>query len=155
MVFPLYQSPVRSLASARHQLCCSRADRCRSHYQASSSHATGGGEHNKSARKKSQVRGTSAGSALSSLTIQPLQRSSKSSEQPWSSGILCTEDDCSYKANQRTVAWLKDLFTGLDTDRYSHWATAFCLLRLTSARFAGCMIHGCCSFPQGWCHHQG
>lgn len=117
MVLPLYQPPVRSLASARHQLCCSRADRCRSHYQATSSHATGGGEHNKPARKKSQVRGTSAGSALSSLTIQPLQRSSKSSEQPWSSGILCTEDDCSYKADQRTVAWLKDLFAGLDTDR--------------------------------------
>lgn len=115
MLLPLSYSPVRSLA--RHQLCSSRIDRTRSHYQATCSHATGAGESNKAVRKKTQARRAPAGSALSSLTIQPLQQSSRASEQPWSSGIVCTEDNCSYKADQRTVAWLKDLFDGLDTDR--------------------------------------
>ena len=116
MVLSLLQSPARCLA--RHQLCCSRTDRCRSHYQATSSHSTGAAEPSKPSRKRSQVGVTSAASALSSLTIQPLQRSSKTSEQPWSSGILCTGENCSYKADSRTVAWLKDLFDGLDSDGY-------------------------------------
>lgn len=116
MVLSLLQSPARCLA--RHQLCCSRTDRCRSHYQATSSHSTGAADPSKASRKRSYVGVTSAGSALSSLTIQPLQRSSKNSEQPWSSGILCTGENCSYKADSRTVAWLKDLFDGLDSDRY-------------------------------------
>ncbi len=116
MVLSLLQSPARCLA--RHQLCCSRTDRCRSHYQATSSHSTGAADPSKPSRKRSQVGVTSAGSALSSLTIQPLQRSSKTSEQPWSSGILCTGENCSYKADSRTVAWLKDLFNGLDSNGY-------------------------------------
>jgi len=116
MVLTLHQPSARCFT--RHQLCCSRTDRCRSHYQATSSHSTGAGEPSKPSRKRSQVRVTSAGSALSSLTIQPLQRSSKSSEQPWSSGILCTKENCSYKADSRTVAWLKDLFNGLDSNGY-------------------------------------
>lgn len=114
MVLSLLQSPARCLA--RHQLCCSRTDRCRSHYQATSSHSTGAANPSKPTRKRSQLGVTSAGSALSSLTIQPLQRTSKNSEQPWSSGILCTQENCSYKADSRTVAWLKDLFNGLDSD---------------------------------------
>ncbi len=116
MVLPLCHSPVR--CSTRHQLCCSRSDRSRSHYQATSSHASGHGENTKPSRKRSQAQKASAGSALSSLTIQPLQRSSTSGERPWSSGILCTEENCSYKADERTVAWLRDLFDGLDVDRY-------------------------------------
>ncbi|DBA99677.1 TPA: hypothetical protein ACH3X3_012233 [Trebouxia sp. C0006] len=114
MVLSLLQSPARCLA--RHQLCCSRTDRCRSHYQATSSHSTGAADPSKLSRKRSQAGVTSAGSALSSLTIQPLQRSSKTSEQPWSSGILCTGENCSYKADPRTVAWLKDLFNDLDSN---------------------------------------
>lgn len=116
MVLSLLQSSATCLA--RHQLCCSRIDRCRSHYQATSSHSTGAADPSKPSRKRSQVGVTSAGSALSSLTIQPLQRSSNISEQPWSSGILCTGEHCSYKADSRTVAWLKDLFDGLDSNGY-------------------------------------
>ena len=63
------------------------------------------------------MRGSTTGNALSSLTIQPLQRTSKGTSQPWSSGIVCTEENCSYKADSRTLAWLRELFDGLDIDR--------------------------------------
>ena len=155
MVLSLLQSPARCLA--RHQLCCSRTDRCRSHYQATSSHSTGAAEPSKPSRKRSQVGVTSAASALSSLTIQPLQRSSKTSEQPWSSGILCTGENCSYKADPRTVAWLKDLFNDLDSNGYGsacHLLPSTCCSQ-SVACIRACLGTGCSGAPclQGWCYH--
>ena len=110
---------------AKHSLSCARFERSRSHYQASSSHSAGSSEGSKSHPKKGGVRAKSLGSSLSSLTIQPLQRSSKGSEPSWSSGIVCTEENCSYKTDARTLSWLKELFDGLDTDRYGY-VTADC-----------------------------
>ena len=104
---------------SKQALSCARVERSRSHYHASSSHSVGSAEGGKPHPKKGQVRAKSLGNALSSLTIQPLQRGSRGSEQSWSSGIVCTEENCSYKADPRTLAWLKELFDGLDTDRYS------------------------------------
>lgn len=120
MVLPLSFNPARSLA--RHQLSCSRsADRSRSHYFASSSRASGAGESIKSTRKKAQGRGGPAGSslggALGGLTIQPLQKASTTTGRPLSSGIVCTVEDCNFKADERTVIWLRELFDGIDVDR--------------------------------------
>lgn len=65
-------------------------------------------------RKASTV--LSAGSALGSLTFQPLQKVKKGA-QPFTSGLVCTDKECQYKADEGTVAWLRELFDGLDTDR--------------------------------------
>lgn len=115
MGLPVALNPARLLT--RNPITCPRAIRSRTHYQASSSHSAGS-DVAKTHHKKSQSRGGSVGKALSSLTIQPLQRSSKGTGPSWSSGIVCTGENCSYKADPRTVAWLKDLFDGLDTDRF-------------------------------------
>lgn len=58
----------------------------------------------------------SAGSALSGLTFQPLQKVKKGA-QPFTSGLVCTDKECQYKADEGTVAWLRELFDGLDMDR--------------------------------------
>ena len=72
---------------------------------------------NKYSKRKVQTV-PSAGSALGSLTFQPLQTVKKGSAQPWTSGIVCTDKECQYKADEGTVAWLRELFNGLDVDRY-------------------------------------
>lgn len=128
---------------AKQPLTCARIERSRTHYHASSSHTAGSAEGGKSHPKKGQFRANSLGNALSSLTIQPLQRSSKGSEQSWSSGIVCTEENCSYKADPRTLSWLKELFDGLDTDRYGY-VTAVCC--------AGLLL---CQSPHLHCLHKG
>lgn len=120
MVFPLIYRPAGLLTRSvtGHPVSCARIERSRSHYQASSSHSAGSADVGKPHSKKGQVRAKFIGSALSSLTIQPLKRSSKGGEQSWTSGIVCTEENCSFKADSRTLSWLKDLFDGLDVDRY-------------------------------------
>lgn len=133
MVLPLHFSSARALA--RHNLVCSRTDRSRSHYSASCSHAPGTGDVNKASRKKTQARGFPAGSALGGLTIQPLQQASNSKGRPWSSGIICTQEDCNLKADERTVGWLKELFDGIDVDRDGAITKSDlkCLLRQTNS----------------------
>lgn len=123
MVLPLAANPGRLLT--RQPISTAHSLRCRSHYQASSSHNSGSSDVSKSYQKRNQVRGSTIGSALSSLTIQPLQRTSKGTQQSWSSGIVCTEENCSYKADPRTLAWLKELFEGLDVDRYGGAARSY------------------------------
>ena len=118
MVLSFGFAPAKSFA--RGHLACSRADRSRSHYFASCSHASGTGESNKAIRKKTQARGFPAGSVLGGLTIQPLQQTNKSKDRPWSSGIVCTQEECNFKADERTTRWLRELFDGLDSDRCSH-----------------------------------
>ena len=127
MVLPLSYKPAGLVTRfvTKQPLSCARIERSRSHYHASSSHSAGSADIGKPHPKKGQVRAKSVGNALSSLTIQPLQRSSKGSENSWSSGIVCTEENCSYKADPRTLSWLKELFDGLDTDRYGY-VTAKC-----------------------------
>ncbi|KAL3154100.1 hypothetical protein ABBQ32_013636 [Trebouxia sp. C0010 RCD-2024] len=119
MVFPLSYRPAALVTRSvtGHPISCACIERSRSHYQASSSHSAGSADVGKPHPKKGQVRAKSIGSALSSLTIQPLKRSSKGGEQSWTSGIVCTEENCSYKADSQTLSWLKDLFDGLDVDR--------------------------------------
>ena len=119
--------------STKQVLSCARFERSRSHYHASSSHSAGYAEGGKSHPKKGGVRAKSLGNSLSSLTIQPLQRSSKGSGPSWSSGIVCTEENCSYKTDARTLEWLKELFDGLDTDRYGY-VTADCCAGLLLTR---------------------
>ena len=138
----------QSWCLTRHRLSCTRLDRSRSHYRATASAASGAGDSNKTSRKKTQVRGASTGSALGGLTIRPLQKSGKHGGQPWSSGILCTEDNCSHKADARTVAWLKNLFEELDTDRYKPQVERH-LLQCVLKRQLWVLLH-----LQGWCHHQ-
>ena len=127
MVLPLTYKTAGLVAGfpTKQVLSCARFERSRSHYLASSSHSAGPAEGGKSHPKKGQVRAKSLGNPLSSLTLQPLQRSSKGSEPSWSSGIVCTEENCSYKTDARTLSWLKELFDGLDTDRYDY-ITADC-----------------------------
>lgn len=124
MVFPLSYRPAALVTRSvtGHPISCACIERSRSHYQASSSHSAGSADVGKPHPKKGQVRAKSIGSALSSLTIQPLKRSSKGGEQSWTSGIVCTEENCSYKADSQTLSWLKDLFDGLDVDRYGYSA---------------------------------
>ena len=68
-------------------------------------------------RKKPATTVTSAGSALGGLTFSPVKRSKKTSSQPWTPGLVCNEEGCHYKADSDTLAWLKDLFDDIDTDK--------------------------------------
>ena len=119
MVLPLSYRPAgfATRLATRHTLSCARIERSRSQYQASCSHSAGPADVGKPHTKKGQVRAKSIGSALSSLTIQPLKKSFKGDEQSWASGIVCTQENCSYKADARTLSWLQDLFDGLDVGR--------------------------------------
>lgn len=98
---------------SRQRLCCrSRVGR------SATVIAQSPADNNKSSRRKANTV-PSAGSVLGGLTFQPLQKSKKGTTQPWSSGIVCTDKECNYKADEGTVAWLRELFIGLDVDRYN------------------------------------
>ena len=89
------------------------------------------------------------------MTFQPVQRSKKSTKQPWTPGLVCNDQGCYYKADSDTLAWLKELFDGFDTDKYDCCWPFICILLLAAISHAFQHLMQHCVTDSMFCNFSG